>query len=89
MSALENVMVGRHIRTCAGVLGAILRTTRHARGRSATHQRAHELLRYVGIERLANHWRTNLSYGDQRRLEIARALATEPSCWRSTNPPPA
>ncbi|MGL6080520.1 ABC transporter ATP-binding protein [Methyloversatilis discipulorum] len=78
MSALENVMVGRHIRLRTGVLGAILRTPAARREEADTEARAHALLRYVGIDRLANLQATHLSYGDQRRLEIARALATEP-----------
>ena len=78
MSALENVMVGRHIRLRTGVLGAILRTPGARAEEVATQQHAHDLLRYVGIERLANQQATHLSYGDQRRLEIARALASEP-----------
>jgi len=78
MSALENVMVGRHIRLRTGVLGAILRTPGARAEEAATQQHAHDLLRYVGIERLANQQATHLSYGDQRRLEIARALASDP-----------
>ncbi len=78
MSALENVMVGRHIRLRTGVIGAVLRTPGARAEEAATEQRARELLRYVGIERLANQQATHLSYGDQRRLEIARALASEP-----------
>ena len=78
MTALENVMVGRHVRTTTMVLGAVLRT-RHARDEEArTIRRAHELLDYCGIGRHANELARELSYGDQRRLEIARALATEP-----------
>ena len=78
MTALENVMVGRHVRTRGGVWGAVLRTPGHQREEAAIRARAAELLRYVGIERLAD-WRAKtLSYGDQRRLEIARALATDP-----------
>ncbi len=78
MTALENVMVGRHIRTRAQVFGAILRTPATRREESAVVRRAHELLGYVGIDRHANDMARYLSYGDQRRLEIARALATEP-----------
>ena len=78
MSALENVMVGRHIRLRTGVIGAILRTPAARAEEAATEARAHELLRYVGIDQLANQQATHLSYGDQRRLEIARALASEP-----------
>jgi len=78
MTALENVMVGRHARTHAGVLGAIFRN-RHARAEeSAINARAAELLDLVGIAALCNTLAKNLAYGDQRRLEIARALATDP-----------
>ncbi|MFH1495952.1 MAG: ABC transporter ATP-binding protein [Pseudomonadota bacterium] len=78
MSALENVMVGRHVRTHAGVLGAILRGGGTRKEEAAIRQRAHDLLTYVGIEKHSRTLAKNLSYGDQRRLEIARALATEP-----------
>ena len=78
MTALENVMVGRHVRTRAGVIGAALRT-RHARDEErAIHTRALELLDYVGVGARQHDLANSLSYGDQRRLEIARALATEP-----------
>jgi branched-chain amino acid transport system ATP-binding protein len=78
MTALENVMVGRHVRTRAGVIGAALRT-RHARDEErAIHTRALELLEYVGVGARQHDLANSLSYGDQRRLEIARALATEP-----------
>ena len=78
MTALENVMVGRHVRTRAGVFGAILRTPSQRAEEAAIRRRAQELLRYVGIEHRAEDLARHLSYGDQRRLEIARALATEP-----------
>jgi branched-chain amino acid transport system ATP-binding protein len=78
MSALENVMVGRHVRTHAGAIGAILRNRRTREEERAIRLRSRELLAYVGIERHAQSLSRNLSYGDQRRLEIARALATEP-----------
>lgn len=78
MTALENVMVGRHLRTRAGVFGAILRTRAQREEEAAIRRRALELLHYVGIEHRANDLARHLSYGDQRRLEIARALATEP-----------
>lgn len=78
MSALENVMVGRHVRTRAGVVGAILRDAATRSEEAAIARRAHELLDYVGIAQHAGDLARNLSYGDQRRLEIARALATEP-----------
>jgi len=78
MSVLENVMVGRHTRSRSGVIGAVLRNRATRDEEDAIAQRAHELLRYVGIERRANDLARHLPYGDQRRLEIARALATEP-----------
>jgi len=78
MSALENVMVGRHLRSRAGVLGAIVRGPHTRAEEAAIRGRAHELLDYVGIRRHAHALSKNLAYGDQRRLEIARALATEP-----------
>ena len=78
MTALENVMVGRHVRTRAGVLGAVLRTRATRDEEAAIEKRAHELLDYCGIARHGNALARNLAYGDQRRLEIARALATEP-----------
>jgi branched-chain amino acid transport system ATP-binding protein len=78
MTALENVMVGRHVRTRAGVLGAVLRTRHTREEERAIHARAHELLEYVGIASREHELAHNLPYGDQRRLEIARALATAP-----------
>jgi len=78
MTALENVMVGRHVRTRAGAIGAVLRGRRTMAEERAIRRRAHDLLEYVGIEKHAQALSKNLSYGDQRRLEIARALATEP-----------
>ncbi len=78
LSAVENVMIGRHVRTRAGVVGAILRDRRTREEESAIERRAHELLRYVGIAQRGNELARHLSYGDQRRLEIARALATDP-----------
>jgi branched-chain amino acid transport system ATP-binding protein len=78
MTALENVMVGRHVRTHAGVVGAILRTRAERTEEAAIRRRAEELLHYVGIDEHANDLARHLSYGDQRRLEIARALATDP-----------
>jgi branched-chain amino acid transport system ATP-binding protein len=78
MTALENVMVGRHIRTHAGVFGAIFRPASVRKEEADVVEKAHALLDYVGIGRYANFTSRNLSYGHQRRLEIARALATEP-----------
>jgi len=78
MSALENVMVGRHVRTHQGVFGAIFRHGAARREEAAIRARAQELLDFVGIGQYAHRTARFLSYGDQRRLEIARALATEP-----------
>jgi branched-chain amino acid transport system ATP-binding protein len=78
LSALENVMIGRHVRTRAGVFGAILRNARTVAEERAIEARAYELLGYVGIAARANDLARHLAYGDQRRLEIARALATDP-----------
>ena len=79
LSALENVMIGRHVRTRAGVVGAILRNRRTRDEERDTERRALQLLDYVGIRARANDAAGSLPYGDQRRLEIARALATEPA----------
>jgi len=78
LSALENVMIGRHVRTHATVVGAIFRGPRTRAEESAIERRAYELLAYVGVDKRANDLAKHLAYGDQRRLEIARALATEP-----------
>jgi branched-chain amino acid transport system ATP-binding protein len=78
MTACENVMVGRHVRTHQGILGAILRHPAARKEEAEIKQRAHELLEFVGIAHLADRAAKHLSYGDQRRLEIARALATDP-----------
>ena len=78
MTALENVMVGRHVRTHSGLFGAIFRTRGFKAEEDAITQRARELLDYVGIGKYADFRSRTLSYGDQRRLEIARALATDP-----------
>ena len=78
MTALENVMVGRHVRTRSGLVGAVFRTPGFKAEEAAIAKRAQELLDYVGIGRFAQYKARTLSYGDQRRLEIARALATDP-----------
>jgi branched-chain amino acid transport system ATP-binding protein len=78
MTALENVMVGRHVRTHQGILGAVMRHRAARDEESAIRQRALELLDFVGIVHLAGRTARYLSYGDQRRVEIARALATDP-----------
>ena len=79
MSVLENVMIARHCRTKAGILGALLRTPAVRREELAIVERSYELLKYIGLHKFANEQACNLPYGDQRRLEIARALATEPA----------
>lgn len=78
MTTLENVMVGRHSRSTAGPLGAVLRTAAFKREEQHTVDEALIRLRFVGLAGKANELAMNLPYGDQRRLEIARALATEP-----------
>jgi branched-chain amino acid transport system ATP-binding protein len=78
MTAVENVMVGRHVRTRSGLMGAVFRTASFKAEEAQIRQRAMELLEYVGIAKYADFKARTLSYGDQRRLEIARALATEP-----------
>ncbi len=78
LSAIENVMIGRHVRTGAGVFGAIFRTPSQRQEEKEIEKRAHELLQFVDIDGRANDLAKHLSYGDQRRLEIARALATDP-----------
>ena len=78
MTALENVMVGRHQRTRTGVLGAVLRHRRAREEEAAIRARANDLLARVGIANRGRQLAHHLAYGDQRRLEIARALATEP-----------
>ncbi|MDD2808143.1 ABC transporter ATP-binding protein [Rhodoferax sp.] len=78
MTAQENVMVGRHVRTHSGLLGAVFHTAGFMAEEAAIAARALELLNYVGIGHLAEFKARTLSYGDQRRLEIARALATDP-----------
>jgi branched-chain amino acid transport system ATP-binding protein len=79
MSATENVMVGQHARMRAGLFGSILRTPRVRREERAAREKAHEVLEYVGLRRdLHDQLAVNLAYGDQRRVEIARALASDP-----------
>jgi branched-chain amino acid transport system ATP-binding protein len=78
MSALDNVKVGEHVRMKAKLWDAIFRTPFAKREEREVTERAMEYLRFVGIERHADNYARNLAYGQQRRLEIARALATEP-----------
>ena len=79
MTVLENVMVGGHCRAKTGLWGAILKTGQMIQEESALASRAFQLLEFVGLNRKANEWAANLSYGEQRRLEISRALATQPT----------
>jgi branched-chain amino acid transport system ATP-binding protein len=78
MTALENVMVGRHCRTSQFLLGPLLRSRMYLEEEAATEARAKELLDFVGLRALGNERARNLPYGAQRRLEVARALASDP-----------
>lgn len=79
MTVLENILVGMHSRLRTGALGAILRTPRVTREEHQARESAYSLLDYVGLGNQAQSTAKNLSYGDQRRLEVARALASGPS----------
>ena len=80
MSAVENVMVGQHARMKGGLFGSILRTPGVRREEREVEEKARETLRYVGLrEREFDQVAVNLAYGDQRRVEIARALASDPT----------
>ena len=79
MTVLENVMVARHCRTKAGILDALLRPPHVKREEKENIEKSYELLKYIGLHQHYNDLACNLPYGDQRRLEIARAMATEPS----------
>jgi branched-chain amino acid transport system ATP-binding protein len=78
MTALENILVGRHCRMSAGLWGAIGRGRRTVSEEMLAHRKADELLEFIGLRGKADMLAKNLPYGDQRRLEIARALGTEP-----------
>jgi branched-chain amino acid transport system ATP-binding protein len=78
MTALENTLVGMHARLRSGILGSVLRTPRVKREEDAAHKRARQLLDFSGLRGRDEEHARNLSYGDQRRLEVARALATKP-----------
>jgi branched-chain amino acid transport system ATP-binding protein len=78
MTARENVLVGRHCRTREGVLSSVIRGPRFRREERESFERAAELLEFVGLAGKGDELARNLPYGDMRRLEIARALATEP-----------
>jgi len=78
MSALENVLVGMHSRLRGGILASILGTPRLKREERLAHENARELLAYCGLSGRGESYARSLPYGDQRRLEVARALATQP-----------
>jgi ABC-type branched-subunit amino acid transport system ATPase component len=78
MTAMENVMVGADANSKVGLLNALFRTPLHRRTEAQAEEESLELLEFVGIGQRANELAENLSYGDQRRLEIARAMATKP-----------
>ncbi len=78
MTALENVLVGADANHSTGVLSALFRTAKHRREEDDGHERGMELLEFMGLTSRADELASNLSYGDQRRLEIARAMATGP-----------
>lgn len=78
MTVLENVLVGRHTRTKEGLLSAIVRGPGYHRAEAQSRERAMELLEFTGLADKAEHLARNLPYGEQRKLEIARALASEP-----------
>ena len=78
MTALENVLVGMHSRLSGGIVKSVLHTPGLKREERRADERARELLEFSGLRGRTDAWARNLSYGDQRRLEVARALATEP-----------
>jgi branched-chain amino acid transport system ATP-binding protein len=78
MTAIENVLVGMHCRLKGGIIGSIVGRPRVRREERAARERARELLRYCGLPRRHEEYAGTLPYGDQRRLEVARALATDP-----------
>jgi len=78
MTVLENVLVGRHTRTHEGLWSALLRLPSFKKAEDASRERAMELLEFTGLAAKADHLARNLPYGEQRKLEIARALASDP-----------
>ena len=89
MTVLENVMIGRHCRTSAGIAGAVFQDSRTKAEEQATIDRSYELLREVGLNMHYQDEARNLPYGAQRRLEIAALWRPIPPCCCSTNPPRA
>ena len=79
MTVLENVMIGRHCRMSAGIPGAIFRNPATVREEKKVIEDSYRVLEKIGLEQFVNEYAKNLPYGAQRRLEIARAMATEPS----------
>ncbi len=78
MTVLDNVRVGRHTRATCGIVRNLLRTPRQRREEQEIEQKAHEILEFVGLGLKASECAANLPYGEQKRLEIARALASDP-----------
>ncbi|MFF3407772.1 ABC transporter ATP-binding protein [Streptomyces sp. NPDC002742] len=78
MTVLENVLVGRHTRTKEGLWSALLRGPGFRKAEATSRERAMELLEFIGLDHKADHLSRNLPYGEQRKLEIARAMASEP-----------
>ena len=78
MTAIENVMVGAHCRTKTGLWGAIIKSRQMIDEERELVSRALQILAFIGLKQKANEWAADLSYGEQRRLEIARALSTKP-----------
>ncbi|MBZ0168608.1 MAG: ABC transporter ATP-binding protein [Kofleriaceae bacterium] len=79
MTVIENVMVGGHCRMRAGVIGAVIRPKNVIAEEERSAAKAYELLQFVGLEDKGDLWASQLPYGDQRRLEIARAMASDPT----------
>ncbi len=78
MTAIENTMIGRHCRSSVGIVGSLLRTATQKREEAFIREKALDALKFMGVDQFADTVASNLPYGLQRRLEIARALASEP-----------
>ncbi len=78
MTVLENIMIGRHCRTFSGVIGSILRTASTLKEEKEIVERSYGILKKIGLDNSSNELAKNLPYGAQKRLEIARAMATDP-----------